>query len=272
MWNDVVLDNTPPEAGCSWPIVTTCDPPDDDAVRIWTEQMAIEILWAASGRQYGLCVSTVRPVSRLCNQPYQSDAWSLISNRPRLLDPREGSLFGLISCGCSGTCCCPTIEAIDLFHDRPRSIIEVAIDGEILDPTAYRLSKGQLIRVDGGVWPLCQDWNVDADQPGGWYVKYVHGRPVPWGGRVSAGILSAELQKAVCNDDENPCALPRRTQTIVRAGATIGFLDPMQFIDEGKTGLYEVDLWLQKVNPNRLQRRSRVYRADDPRRPSRSRR
>lgn len=272
MWNDLDPADEAPDAGCSWPIIYTCETPVDGDVQDWTEQMAIEILWAASGRQFGLCTSTYRPCVRGCEGgDGQINEWNIIGVKPLLTwDPWAGSIFASIRCGCAAqVCSCTRLEVLDLW-DRPvRKVNEVIIDGDVLDESAYRLSKNRLLRIDGESWPLCQDWTVDADQVGAWTVEYVHGRPAPFGGKVSAGILASELAKAVCNDDT--CELPRRVQTVSRAGVTVGFVDPMQFLAEGKTGLYEVDLWLQSVNPHRLARRARVYRVDDPRRASRRR-
>jgi len=271
MWNDVELSQDPPDAGCSWPVIYTCDTSDDADVQEWTEQMAIEIMWAASGRQFGLCTKTYRPCPVGCEAPAQINEWSLIGVKswwPRW-EVMPGSDFAVIGCGCHGSCSCTRLEEFDLWHRPVRSVKEVVIDGEVLDESAYRLSKNRLIRIDGESWPTCQDWTVNADEVGAWTVTYTWGRPVPFGGRVSAGVLAAELAKAVCGDDS--CELPRRVQTITRQGVTATFIDPMQFLDQGKTGLYEVDLWLASVNPNRLARKARVYRVDDPRRLARGR-
>lgn len=276
MWNEVVLDNTPPEAGCSWPVIYTCAAgselsESELAVQEWTEQMSIEILWAASGRRFGLCTSTYRPCTRsACVEGPMIDAWSLLGRGGWFTwDPWAGSIFALVNCGCVGSCECSSVEAFDLWHKRVRAVSEVIIDGVVLDPANYRLSKNRLIRTDGERWPVCQDANVAAGEVGSMTVTVVHGRPTPMGGRISAGILASELRKA-CQGDED-CELPRRTQSVTRAGVNVTFLDPMTFLTEGRTGLYEVDAWLHAVNPNRLQRRARVYRHDDPRRRRRTR-
>jgi hypothetical protein len=274
VWNDVSLaEDAPPEAGCSWPVVYSCTPAEDapalDAALVeWTEQMAIEVLWALSGRQFGLCTTTYRPCRRsdcIGGFPY-IDAWNLVGRGGSLsFDPWGGSVFAVARCGCgSESCSCTTLESIELWHKRVRAVTEVTIDGVVLDPANYRLSKNRLLRTDGEAWPSCQDWEVDLGQPGSWGVTVVHGRTVPIGGRVSAGLLATEYRKACAGDDS--CELPRRIQTNTRAGQTFTFVDPMLMIDKGSTGLTEVDMWLHSVNPNRLQRRARVYRVDDERR------
>lgn len=264
MWNDVDPGDEAPEAGCIWPVIYPCAQDADAEVQEWSEQMAIEILWAASGRRFGLCHSTYRPCRVGCEVGVPViEAWTLVGNN-EWLDLWGSTMFAVIGCGCQNQCSCARLESIDLWHSNVRAVTEVMIDGVELDEDAYRLSHNKLIRVDGESWPSCQDFTVDPGEEGTWTVSYVHGRSVPFGGRVAAGVLASELNKAVCNDDT--CALPRRVQTITRQGVSVSFIDPMTFLADGLTGLYEVDLWIRSVNPNRLARRARVHRVDDPRR------
>lgn len=265
-WNGVVLEDEAPESGCSWPLIWPCDAPADADIAEWCEQMAIEILWAASGRQFGVCASTYRPCQAGCEGGAPMvNAWNLVGQGGWLKwDPWGGSVFARIACGCGDVCSCTSIESINLWHRNVRSIIEVVIDGIVMDPSQYRLSRNRLIRIDGDLWPICQDWTVPAGAEGSWTVAYVHGRAVPFGGRVAGGILASELGKAVCGEES--CELPRRIQTITRQNVSVAFADPLAFLDKGQTGLYEVDLWLHSVNPHRLARRARVHRVDDPRR------
>ncbi|MFC7720978.1 hypothetical protein [Nonomuraea recticatena] len=46
---------------------------------------------------------------------------------------------------------------------------------------------------------------------------------------------------------------------------SVGFVDPMTFLEEGRTGITEVGQWLAAVNPYRLRQRSRVLSPDRPR-------
>jgi hypothetical protein len=43
---------------------------------------------------------------------------------------------------------------------------------------------------------------------------------------------------------------------------SLSMLDPMEFLDDGKTGVYVVDLFLARSNPSRLRRRPLLVRAD----------
>jgi hypothetical protein len=51
-------------------------------------------------------------------------------------------------------------------------------------------------------------------------------------------------------------------QSITRQGISMAILDPFDFLDNGRTGVYQFDLWLATVNPTGLPRRSRVFSPD----------
>ena len=58
--------------------------------------------------------------------------------------------------------------------------------------------------------------------------------------------LMCELAKACYTDQA--CRLPQRVTSITREGVTLAMLDPFEMLDKGRTGLFEVDLWLEAVN------------------------
>lgn len=254
MWD--VAESEAVSNGCSWPMISNCDvvSPISDDVLEWTQQMAVEILWAASGRQFGVCSTVIRPCADRC-APLSLGVYT-----SRLAYDVNYLWSGLMRCGsCGSNCSCSSIEELTLWHRNVREITEVTVDGVALATTAYRLQGNRLLRIDGETWPTCQDWNVAIDEVGAWSVEYTHGRPVPTGGQVAAGLLACELAKAVVGAD---CELPRRVQNVTRQGVSIAFVDPMQFLDTGRTGLYEVDLWLASVNPRGIQREARIFRPD----------
>lgn len=95
---------------------------------------------------------------------------------------------------------------------------------------------------------------------GAWYVTYRFGKPVPPGGEYVASIFACQVALARCGSDN--CVLPARIKEVVREGVTLTMADPLEFIGKGEVGIYEVDLWLNSVNPHKIQRRASVYRAD----------
>lgn len=259
-------------APCLWPVVGECSLSDDQRPEIAnaSEQMAIEILNAASGRQFGECVVTYQPCRRECALDIAPiDMWSLLDIRSASLamySPWADAYYSTMVCAnCrADDCACVDLVDIELWHRNISEILDVTIDGALLDPANYRLWRGRLVRTDGEAWPECQDATVGNGSVGTWSISYRHGRPVPSGGQVAAGVLSCEITKALCND--TTCALPKRVQSITRQGVSVAFLDPQDFLTEGKTGIYLVDLWLHQVNPNRLARRARAFSVEQFRR------
>jgi hypothetical protein len=102
--------------------------------------------------------------------------------------------------------------------------------------------------------------------PNTWHVTYEFGTPVPPGGRLAASVLACQVALNRCGGDN--CVLPQRLRDISRDGVSMTFADPMDFLQRGEVGIYEVDLWLASVNPKKIMRRASVYRADHHRPPT----
>lgn len=232
-----------------WPTIDCCDTAPSDDLTL----AASEILYMLSGRQYGgLCQETVRPCSGGSSAPY---FWPY-PTYPVL----QGGTWFNIGCGChvSYDCGCKGFPQVDLGRSDIREIFNVNIDGASISASAYRLDEGRwLVRTDGNQWPCCQDLGKDIGETGTWYVELEYGLNPPVSGQLAAGKLACELQKA-CDGDED-CALPSRVTSVVRQGITFAVLDPQDFLTEGRTGLYEVDLFLGAVNPNGLRRRATAW-------------
>lgn len=181
-----------------------------------TDQLeaAALILYALTGERFGLCETTVMPcVERRCQ---------------RLV------------------CDCCRLEEVWL-PGPVDSIIEVLIDGVVLDPTLYRVDDHRwLVRLDGEKWPVC---------PTPFEVTYLVGLPVPAGGEAMVAELACEIAKAAC--DDKTCRLPRRITALSRQGVSITF---EHFT--GLTGLFEVDSWVDAVK--RLGMTPRVSSVDLP--------
>ena len=253
------------DRACLWPILGDCALQDDQLSEIVeaAQQMAIEVLFAASGRQFGECVVTYQPCRRVCATDIEPlDMWQLLDIRHASLALRSpwetGSYYSTMVCANCSTddCGCSSLVDIELWHTKVSQVLNVQVDGVTLDPSNYRLWRGRLIRTDGEAWPDCQDGSVANGSVGTWSISYRHGQPVPHGGQLAAGVLACEIAKSLCNDSS--CALPKRVQSITRQGVSVAFLDPMDFLADGRTGVYLVDLWLNSVNPHRLQRRGRA--------------
>lgn len=237
-------------------IADCCDAPAETHEQAITA--ASEILYALSGRQFpGECTETVRPCSGGSVRPGFSWArWSY-----PWIPTKFGNTWLNIgpACGChvSFRCGCNGIPEVNLGRSDVTNIDVVNIDGTVLDPSAYRLDDGQyLVRTDGGWWPCCQDMSKDIGETGTWYITLDYGSTIPEIGKIAAKKLACELAKA-CSDAD--CALPSRVTTLTRQGVSMTLIDPQDFLDQGRTGIIEVDYFLMAVNPNGLARRSKVY-------------
>lgn len=53
--------------------------------------------------------------------------------------------------------------------------------------------------------------------------------------------------------------------SVSRQGVSYTILDNQEFIEELRTGLYVIDLFLKTVNPDNARRKSKVFSPDQPR-------
>lgn len=208
------------------------------------ENLAVSVLWALSGRQFGVCPVIERP----CPYTPRYDTWGW--------DPSgwtavwDGANWRNVACGCGPRCSWRARSVVHLSAHRGQpvhAVTEVVIGGVLLDPSEYRLEGALLYRV-GGDWPT-QNLTVPLDEPGSWSVTYTRGVPPPAGTATLVGLLAKEFL-AACNGGK--CRLPRRVRSVTRQGVTYDMVDPTDIYETGKTGIPEIDLWLSSVNPARL--------------------
>jgi hypothetical protein len=125
--------------------------------------------------------------------------------------------------------------------------------GDILDPSSYYLVDHSTIHIKAGTpWTPC---NTE--------VTYSYGTPVPVAGKMAARKLAIEFARLWSGDEQ--CELPQRVTSVSRQGVSYTILDNQEFIDELRTGLYEIDLFLKVVNPDNARRKSKVFSVDTPR-------
>lgn len=74
-------------------------------------------------------------------------------------------------------------------------------------------------------------------------------------------VLASEMQKSDCDDDG--CRLPERVTTINRQGVSWTVIDPMDFIDKGRTGIIEIDMAINSVRTV-AKARPRVFSPEFP--------
>lgn len=254
------LRNFWPVSQCDWPIDRGClpslpalsDPPTAEeqaaydialAQRNAAEDLAVYVLWALSGRQFGVCPVITRPCPPRRNlDRYQYD-WPITA----FYGLSELDRYQLVSgCGCAGWC---RDGGPSMLHlpGPVQSVTAVTINGVVLDDDEYRLQGDVLYRL-GGIWPS-QDLGRPAGEDGTWTVEYMQGTPPPAGTAKLVGLLAKEFI-AACTDGK--CRLPRNVTNVSRQGVSFDMFNPNDIYDSGKTGLPEVDMWLAAVNPHHL--------------------
>jgi hypothetical protein len=99
-------------------------------------------------------------------------------------------------------------------------------------------------------------------------VTYTHGVEPPIAGKVAAEALAKNI-KAAIQDPGGSCQLSQRVQGALidsyqTQGVSYSFIDPQTFLNEGRTGITVVDLFIKAVNPNGVTKTAKVYSPDIP--------
>jgi hypothetical protein len=262
---------SPAPGPCDWELDTTCIPGWEtdytNAQRSRAISWATFVLDALTGRQFAQCPVTVRPCGPSCGlfQGYQT--FPVGAPAPGVpgtwMAPYvAGGIWR--NCVCPGGCDCAPACRIDLGVPVA-SVTEVKVDGVVLDPAAYQLVGPWLTRVDGGdCWPSCQDPSVPDTEPGTFSVTFRPGRTLPVAGQIAGGALAGEFIKACAGA---ACGLPPQIAALTRQGVDVEFVDPSEALSSGRTGIRDVDLFIEAVNPSGLRRRARVMSPDVPAHP-----
>jgi hypothetical protein len=151
--------------------------------------------------------------------------------------------------GLCGSCGCPHLIRL---RGGPILSVQEVRDGDRVIPLSdvaiydYRY----LMAGTGCCWQSCGDLEV----------TYTYGAPPPAMGRIAAKALADQYVLAVTGSED--CMLPQRVTSISRQGMSWTLLDPQDFLDKGRTGIYQVDLFLTTVNPDNARLRSRVFSPD----------
>ena len=212
------------------------------------------LLWALSGRKYS-GVTTVTERYVCAGRTYRYGP--AVGNDQAVLV--DGDVYNFFS------------DDLDFYEDmtsdgmtstsrirlrgRPVTKIHTIRDraGNVISPDKYYLVDHSTIQaVVGTPWTPC---NVE--------VTYSYGVEPPALGKMAARTLAIEFSKLWSGDDT--CALPQRVTSISRQGVSYTLLDSQDFIDEMRTGLYAIDLFLKTVNPDKARAKAKVFSTDTPR-------
>lgn len=146
------------------------------------------------------------------------------------------------------------LRYLRLRHTPVISVESIEVGGSLMDPSEYKISNySSLVRTDRSCWNLHE----------GVTITYSHGSDPPTAGRVAATHLADQLDLAMSGSDD--CVLPERVSSVTRQGISYDILDPQQFITEGRTGIYQVDLFIHAANPKAATKKPKIFSTDTPR-------
>lgn len=262
-------DGSPP---CDWEFTPVCPVEEwvgySAQVRGAAMRFATYTLWAATGRRYGLCSMSVRPCRRDCESGEQGFFWSYGTWVPYILNGVWRNCWCGFGAGC-GSC----NASCQVWLPGPvDSVVEVVKNGEVVDPSTYRLDLSDgaywLVRQhtgdeDNDCWPECQDFDRPLGEEDTWSVRYLKGIAVPAALLDAAAILAVEWARG-CNG--GTCRLPQRIQSLTRQGVTVSMVDIDSLLDRGLTGITEVDQVITANNPHAIKGRPRLASVETTRR------
>ena len=243
-------------------------PTDGDADLIAAQkELAEAFAWSAlktlTGGRLGICPVTVRPSRR--DRRWGSYYVAPVSGPGGAFRPHIAVDGEWVNswCGDDFDCGCEYVAEIKLPGPVGR-VIEVVIDGEAVDHSAYRIDDGyKLVRQDGQGWPYGQNMDLPIGAVGTFYVKYIQGAIIDSMWDYAAGQLAIEFFKNIALGGKG-CKLPRNVQAVTRQGVTFD-MDITMF-DNGKSGIPEVDAIVATINPFKLKVAPQVMSPDTMRR------
>jgi len=213
---------------------------------------ASQLLWSLTGRKFsGAATVTERYVCATQGYGYglsRGTSAAGLSNGSVVNIPL--SAHGLYEASADGIAVGSRLK----LRGKPVSKIHAVRDnlGNIVDPNYYYLSDHSTIQpVTGVPWRPC-----DVE------VTYTYGADPPVMGKMAARMLAIEFAKMWSGED---CDLPQRITSVSRQGVSYTILDPQDFVQEGRTGLYIVDMFIKSVNPDKAKNRARVFSPDTAR-------
>lgn len=215
---------------------------------------ASNILWALSGRKYsGITTVTERYVCATLSYRYGP---SVRNNKAELV---LGDVYNIPYSDMDSYTAVTTdgLSPQSRIRLRGRPVTKIHTirnrSGAIVDPSSYYLVDHSTIQATAGSrWTPC-----DIE------VTYTYGIEPPTMGKMAARTLAMEFAKLWAGDDD--CILPQRVTSVSRQGVSYTILDSQDFIDDMRTGIYAVDLFLKSVNPDKARAKARVFTPDVPR-------
>ena len=200
------------------------------------------LMWALSGRKYtGVNTVTERYVrfAPLINTRLIQEA--------AIINSRINKALSIVE---------PWVSAETRIRLRGQPVTEIVavrnVNGGIVSPDSYYMVDHSTLQFAEGALIVPADIEV----------TYSYGANPPALGKMAARRVAIEFVKLWEGDED--CALPQRVTSVTRQGVTYTVLDSQDFLEEMRLGIYEVDLFLKTTNPNRAQKRAKVFSPDIP--------
>lgn len=95
-------------------------------------------------------------------------------------------------------------------------------------------------------------------------VGYRFGSTITASARRAVLFLAHQLWLECHPEMDEECQLPERTTSVNREGLSYTIFDPQGFLDQRRTGIPSIDLWLTTANPSKALRPSGVWTPDSP--------
>lgn len=213
------------------------DPADvDPAVLADALEAASEILYDLTFGDFpGICDESVR----YCSQPGPSNpnpvlgVFGDVSVVPSVGLVDQNAFARGWGCGCGGgrpSCGCSGHGEIDIGRRMVRDMIEVTVDGVVIDPLNYRVEDYRyLVMTDGGAWACCSDL----------VLSYTYGSEPRTALKRAAMQLACQLALSWCNQ---PCDLPANMTSLTRQGVTVAVLGQVDANADGMLfGIRSID-------------------------------
>lgn len=163
-----------------------------------------------------------------------------------------------LGCGCCG------LSQVKLAGYPVTEILEVTIDGVVLDPSEYRLDHARMLTrmadADGNAqtWPSCQRLDRELGDDGTFGITYRYGVAPPQAGINAAKALACELARSCADGAE--CQIPPGVTKVTRQGVQIEQGLVSSYIRDGKTSLADLDTFVAAYGGiGKLPRRSIVW-------------
>lgn len=257
-------------APCEWPV------PDPTCCTVWetadpeAKQRAVDtavfLLWAATGRAYGRCSTTIRPCAQRCTAsdwaPRPDGRWAVAGWFSAVAGLMPDARWDGVACvrGCASSCSCDSAVGVALPGWLPEPT-EIRIDGQVVPLDEFRVDDGRWLMWQdacgtvgcGHRFPACQNLRLPTSCAGTWAVTYRHGIPVPVAGQLAASELACELLKSCTPGSAGECRLPTNVKAIHRQGVDIeydtGTPTAAGAAAQVRFNIPAVDLWVTAVNP-----------------------